>query len=125
MAYHFTEAGLIEKAVLFWEKVGLRSLARSALVEAVTQLTRALDLIATLPSSATVRGEQIKLQIMLIQPLCQTKGYGSPESQAAVNRAGELISTSERLGDVSESSSLLFSVLIGTWATNYVKFEAE
>src|SRR4051794_11742449 len=39
-------AGLIEKAAEFWGKAGLRSLARSALVEAVEQLTRALGQIA-------------------------------------------------------------------------------
>ena len=42
--------GLVEKAVAFWAKAGRRSMARSALVEAVAQLTRALDQIATLPS---------------------------------------------------------------------------
>src|SRR5262249_42824223 len=78
-----------------------------------------------LPPSATLRGEQIKLQIMLVQPLCQIKGYGSSEGQAAVHRASELINEAERLGEVSESTSLLFSVLTGAWATNYVKFEAD
>ena len=49
LARHCTEAGLIEKAAAFWGKAGQRSLERSALVEAVEQLTRALDQIATLP----------------------------------------------------------------------------
>ena len=48
LAHHCTEAGLIEKAVDLWGKAGQRSLARSALVEAVEQFTRALDQIATL-----------------------------------------------------------------------------
>ena len=43
LARHFTEAGLIEKAAGLWGKAGQRSLARSALVEAAEQLTRALD----------------------------------------------------------------------------------
>ncbi len=42
LARHCTEAGLIEKAVALWGKAGQRSLERSALVEAVEQLTRAL-----------------------------------------------------------------------------------
>ena len=51
-AHHCAEAGLIEKAAGLWGKAGQRSLARSALVEAVEQLSRALGQIATLPSTA-------------------------------------------------------------------------
>jgi predicted ATPase len=39
LARHCTEAGLIEKAAGLWGKAGQRSLERSALVEAVAQLT--------------------------------------------------------------------------------------
>ncbi len=39
LARHCTDAGLIEKAASLWGKAGQRSLARSALVEAVEQLT--------------------------------------------------------------------------------------
>ena len=42
LARHCTEAGLIEKAAILWGKAGQRSLERSALVEALEQLTRAL-----------------------------------------------------------------------------------
>jgi len=51
LARHCTEAGLIEKAAGLWGKAGVRSLARSALVEAAVQLTRALAQIATLPGT--------------------------------------------------------------------------
>ena len=39
-----------------------------ALVEAIEQLTRSLDLIATLPSTPALRREAIKLQVALITP---------------------------------------------------------
>ena len=57
LARHCTEAGLIEKAAGLWGKAGQRSLERSALVEAVEQLTRALDQIATLPATPALRRE--------------------------------------------------------------------
>jgi predicted ATPase len=41
LARHCTEAGLIDKAAGLWGKAGQRSMARSAYVEAVEQLTRA------------------------------------------------------------------------------------
>jgi predicted ATPase len=48
LARHCAEAGLVEKAASLWGKAGRQSLARSALVEAIAQFTRALDLIPAL-----------------------------------------------------------------------------
>ena len=84
LARHYTEAGLIEKAAGLWGKAGQQSLARSALVEAAAQLTRALDQIAALPATPALRREQIKLQVVLITPLIHVKGYAAPETKAAV-----------------------------------------
>jgi hypothetical protein len=83
LARHCTEAGLIDKAAGLWGKAGLRSLERSALVEAVEQLTRALGQISTLPSTPALRREQIKLQVALINPLQHVKGQAVPETKAA------------------------------------------
>jgi predicted ATPase len=77
LAHHCTEAGLIDKAASLWGKAGQRSLARSALVEATAQLTRALGQMATLPVTPAVRREQIKLQVALLNPLMHVKGYGA------------------------------------------------
>ena len=94
LARHCTEAALTEKAANLWGKAGQRSLARSALVEAVEQLTRALDQIGTLPGTPTLRREQIKLQVALITPLIHVKGYAAPETKAAAEQARVLIETS-------------------------------
>ena len=91
VARHCTEAGLIEKAAGLWGKAGQRSLARSALVEAVDQLTRALSQIAALPATTALRREEIKLQVALITPLMHLKGHAAPESHAAVEKARLLI----------------------------------
>jgi predicted ATPase len=69
LAHHWTEAGLIEKAAGLWGKAGHRSLARSALVEAIAQLNRALTQIATLPGTPAQRRERIKLQVALANAL--------------------------------------------------------
>ena len=115
LARHCTEAGLIEKAASLWGKAGQRSLERSALVEAVEQLKRALDQIATLPATPALRREQIKLQVALITPLIHVKGYAAPETKAAVERARLLIEQAEALGEPPEDPLLLFSVLYGFW----------
>ena len=125
LARHCTEAGLIEKAAGLWGKAGQRSLARSALVEAVEQLARALDQIATLPATPALRREQIKLQVALITPLIHVKGYAAPETKAAVERARLLIEQAEALGEPPEDPLLLFSVLYGFWVANYVAFNGD
>ena len=125
LARHYTDAGLIENAARLWGKAGQRSLERSALIEAVAQLTRALDHIATLPATPVLRREQIKLQVTLITPLMQVKGYAAPETKAAVERARLLIDQSEALGEPIEDPLLLFSVLYGFWVANYVAFNGD
>ena len=125
LARHCTEAGLIEKAAGLWGKAGQRSLARSALVEAVEQLTRALAQIATLPGTPALRREQIKLQVALITPLMHVKGYAAPETKAAAERARLLIEQAEALGEPPEDPLLLFSVLYGFWVANYVAFNGD
>ena len=125
LARHWTEAGLIEKAASLWGKAGQRSLARSALAEAAEQLTRALDQIATLPGTPVVRGEQIKLQVALVNALMHVKGYAAPEPKAAVEQARQFIERAEALGEPPEDPLLLFSVLYGVWAANYVAFDGD
>ena len=120
LARHCTEAGLIERAAALWGKAGLRSLERSALVEAVAQLTRALDQIASLPANPQVRRDQIRLQVALITPLIHVKGYAATETKAASERARLLIEQAEAMGEPPEDPVLLFSVLYGFWAHNYV-----
>jgi hypothetical protein len=83
LAHHCTAAGRIEKAAGLWGKAGRRSLARSALVEAAEQLTRALAQIAVLPRTAALRREQIKLQVGLANALMPTKGHGSRDESAS------------------------------------------
>jgi class 3 adenylate cyclase/tetratricopeptide (TPR) repeat protein len=124
LARHCTEAGLIEKAAGLWGKAGQRSLERSALVEAVEQLTRALAQIATLPATA-LRREEIKLQVVLITPLMHVKGYAAPETKAAAERARLLIEQAEALGEPAEDPLLLFSVLFAVWIASFVAFKGD
>jgi class 3 adenylate cyclase/predicted ATPase len=125
LARHCTEAGQIEKAAVLWGKAGQRSLQRSALVEAAEQITRALNQIATLPATPALRREQIKLQVALITPLVHIKGYATPETKAVAERALLLIEQAEALGEPSDDPLLLFSVLYGVWAANYVAFNGD
>ena len=125
LARHWTEAGLIEKAAVLWGKAGQRSLERSALAEAVLQLTRALAQIATLPATPALRREQINLQVLIITPFMYVKGYVAPETQAAMERARLLIEQAEGLGEPPEDPLLLFSVLYGFWTASSCGFQRQ
>jgi predicted ATPase len=115
LARHCTEAGLIEKAVVLWGKAGQRSVDRTALVEAIAQLTRGLAQIATLPATRALRGEHIKLQVALTMAIMHVKGQGAPEARAAAERARLLIEQAEGLGEPPNDPLLLFSVLYSFW----------
>ena len=125
LARHCAEAGLTEKAAELWGKAARHSLARSALVEATEQLTRALALVDALPPTPALRREQIKLQAALITPLLHVKGYAAPETTAAAQRVRLLIEKAEALGEPPEDPLLLFSALYGCWAANYVAFNGD
>jgi class 3 adenylate cyclase/predicted ATPase len=125
LARHCTAGGLIEKAARYWGKAGQRSLARSALIEAVEQLTRALDQIAALPPTTALRREEIRLQVALITPLMYVKGYAAPETRTAAEQARLLIEQAEELGEPPEDPLLLFSVLFSFWVANYVAFNGD
>ena len=121
LARHSTEAGLVEKAAGLWGKAGQRSLARSALIEGVAQLGKALGQIATLPITPMLRREEIKLQVALASALIHVKGYTSPETIAAFERADALIEQAEALGEHPEGEDALlrFSVMYGQWTGNF------
>ena len=125
LARHCTEAGQIEKAVGLWGKAGQRSLERSALVEAAEQVTRALDQIATLPSTPALRRMQIDLQVALISPLVHVRGFAAPETKAAVEQARLLLEQAEALGEPPEDPLLLFTVLYGVFVASVVAFNGD
>jgi predicted ATPase len=125
VAHHFSQAGLAKSAVEWWGKAGQQSLERSALLEAVTQLTHATDLIATLPPTPALRREQIELQVALINSLMHVKGQAAPETKVAVERARLLIEQAEALGEPPEDPLLLFSVLYGFWVANFLAFNGN
>ena len=125
LARHYTEAGLIEKAADFWGKAGQQSLVRSALVEAVEQLSRAVDQISRLPGTAALRREGIKLQVALFNTLFHVKGWVAPETMAALQQAQALIEEAKTYGESPEDPLLYLSVLYGFWVANFVAYHGD
>jgi class 3 adenylate cyclase/predicted ATPase len=125
LAHHFTQAGRTEEAAEWWGNAGQRSLERSALVEAATQFTRALDLIAALPGTPSLRRQQIKLQVGFAFALYYIKGFSADETKAAFDQARALMDRAEALGEPAEDPLLLYSILYGLFIAKFIAFDGE
>jgi predicted ATPase len=106
LAYHYTEAGLATAAVEYWQRAGERSKARSAYVEAVTHLTKGLEVLQTLPDTPERTQHELDMQVALGQALQVTKALSALEVGHAYARAHELC---QQVGDTPQ----LFVVLAG------------
>jgi predicted ATPase len=95
LAHHFTEAGIFDQAVGYWQRAGERAVARSALLEAIAHLNRGIAVLETLPESAMRDERELALQVALIGSLSASRGRGSSEVELPATRALEL---SRRIG---------------------------
>ena len=118
LAHHFTEAGLSGPAVGYWRRAGQRGIERSAYVEAISHLTKGLELLNTLPDTSERTLQELILQTNLGPALMATKGFGAPEVQHAYDRARELC---RQVGETPQ----LFPVLRGLSTFYIVRAELQ
>jgi predicted ATPase len=116
LAHHYTEASLIAQAVPYWQRAGQWAAQRSAYVEAVSYLTKGLELLKTLPDTSERAQQELRLQTALGTPLIATKGFAAPEVKRIHARARELC---RQIGETPQ----LFPVLGGLCA--FYKERAE
>jgi tetratricopeptide (TPR) repeat protein len=90
LAHHYTEAGLREQAIGYWQQAGHRALQRSANPEAIQYFTTGLALLATLPETSARAQQELDLQLALGPALIPAKGYGAPEVEETYARARAL-----------------------------------
>ena len=107
-AHHYTEAGLIEQAIPYWQRAGQRAAEHSDDLEAIYHLTKGLELVEQLPASPQQAEQELELQIALGAPLMSTKGWAAPEVEQVYRRAHLLC---QQVGETPR----LFPVLWGLW----------
>ena len=108
LAHHYTEAGLIAQALPYWRQAGQRALERSAYVEAISHLTKGLEVLRTLPDTMDHTQQELDLQTILGLVLIASKGYASPDVERVYAQARALC---QRMGETIQ----LFPVLRGSW----------
>jgi predicted ATPase len=106
LAMHFERGRDYHRAVQYLEQAAARASQRLVYVEAISHLTKGLELLKTLPDTLDRARQELTLQIALGAPLQLTKGYASPEVETTYTRAHELC---RQVGATSQ----LFSVLLG------------
>jgi predicted ATPase len=89
-AQHYAEAGLVAKSMVFWGKAGHRSVARSAMAEAASQLLKGLDQLTLLPDNPERQQQELEFRSALGAVLQAVKGFAAPETGHAYARAREL-----------------------------------
>jgi predicted ATPase len=118
VAHHYSEAGLEAHAISYWQRAGELAIQRSANVEAIRHLTKALEAVTTLPDSAAQAQQELLLQITLAPAWIAVKGYAAPEVGQIYTRAYDLC---QRLDDPPQ----LATVLVGLWLFNLIRVDLD
>jgi predicted ATPase len=118
LAHHCGEAGLTEKAVGYWLKAGQQAVARSAMSEAVAQLRRGLELLASMPDGADHEQRELELQAALVPAVIAAKGYTAPE-------VGETIARARSLAEKLDRTDYLIGLLYGECVYRLVRGELK
>jgi tetratricopeptide (TPR) repeat protein len=105
LAHHYTEAGLSEQALPYWQQAGQRASQRSAYVEAIAHLTKGLEVLKALPDTPERTQQELTLQLSLNDALVTIKGYTAPEVEKTILRARELC---QQLGETPQLVPMLY-----------------
>lgn len=108
LAVHFERGHDYRRAVQYCEQAGKNAIRRSAYVEAISLLTRGLELLKMLPDTSERIQQELGLQVALGAPLMAVKGYSAPEVEHTYARSRELC---QRV----EETPQLFVVLCGLY----------
>jgi hypothetical protein len=89
LAHHYTETGLTEQAIPYWQRAGQLAFERSAHLEAISHLTTGIELLKPLPETPERIQHALTMYIALGAALQMVKGYAAPEVEHAYTQAKE------------------------------------
>jgi len=108
-AHHFTEAGLKEQALTYWQQAAERSLKASAYVEAAHHVQKGLKLTSTIKDSDKKIQFELAFQVRNSTIVKVQDGWSSERVKKVYDKCFELC---QKLEDSEE----LFTTLFGIWA---------
>lgn len=116
LAHHLLEGGAPEQAIRYLRRAGENAVEASAYSEAISNLGKALQLLASLPESAERAREEIAIQLALGGAQIQRLGPTSSEAEHSYRQAREL---NRDHGTPAQT----FTALWGLWFVNYMRGE--
>ncbi len=114
LAFHFGRAGNFEKSVQYWQKAGVKSIEKSAQVEAIHFFKKGLSMLKEFMPGAKRDEYELQLMMGLAPALLATKGYTHPEVEEAYDRA-------HHLTDIIDDMPQISTIYRGMWAHHLVK----
>jgi len=109
VAQHYTEAGLAEPAVTWWQRAGEKSAKLDARLEAIQHLERGLELLSTLDRSEARARIEADMLMVLGNAIRVTEGNASERAEELFMRSRSIC---EWLGDRDRE----FPALWGMWS---------
>jgi class 3 adenylate cyclase/tetratricopeptide (TPR) repeat protein len=113
-AHHFTEAGLVERAIDYWLKAGQHAARRSANAEALNHFARGLALLPKISDPMLRNKSELLLQTALGHSLRSIKGWSIDSVKHAYTRALQLCKES---GFDEHTLPAVF----GLWTWNFLR----
>jgi TOMM system kinase/cyclase fusion protein len=118
VAQHYTEAGFHAQAIGYWQQAGQRANERSAHLEAISHLTKGLEVLTHLPDTPERIQHELTLQLAVGVPLLATRGFAAPEVERSYARARALCL---QMGETPQ----LFSALSGLYGFYVARAEIQ
>jgi TOMM system kinase/cyclase fusion protein len=107
LAHHYTEARLAEQAIPYLKSAGHKARERSANMEAISHLSKGLELLGGMPDTTERAQLELDFQITLGPALIATKGWAASEVEQTYARARELC---EQVGDTLHLYTVLWAL---------------
>jgi class 3 adenylate cyclase/tetratricopeptide (TPR) repeat protein len=96
IAHHYGEGGSVEASLDWWLRAGIRALERSANLEVLKHMERALALVPSLPDRPESRRREHALETVYAPALVNTRGYADAAVERAFTRVLELCDPADR-----------------------------
>ena len=103
VAYHFTEAKRLDRAIPMWAQAGRNAAQKFANTEAIRHFRTALDLLDSLPDDESRDRRELELQINVAPVYMTAKGFSAQEVGVAYARARDLATSLEDSPDLFTS----------------------
>jgi predicted ATPase len=118
LAVHFERGHDYHRAVRYLQQAGENAIQRSAYQEAMSLLTKGLELLKILPDTPERTQQELGLQTTLSLALVFTKGFAAPEVETICHRMRELC---QQVGGAPQR----IAVLGGLWSLHVTRAEHQ